>query len=97
MVVPAAADARSAALEAAENLRDAGLDVVLEVGGRSVRAALKLAHKTGVGFVVLLGEEEMASGRPTLRDMSRGEQFSVSPDEMVVRLQSAAAPPGEAR
>jgi len=62
MVVPADDTARSLALDTAETLRDAGVEAVLEVSGRSVRAALKLAHRSAVRFVVLLGENEMESG-----------------------------------
>jgi len=92
MVVPADDTGRSSALETAEMLRDAGLEVVLEVSGRSVRAALKLAHRSAARFVVLLGEQEVESGRPTLRDMRRGEQSSLSYEELVARLRAA---PGE--
>jgi histidyl-tRNA synthetase len=95
MVVPAGGDTAGWALETAERLRDRGLDVVLELSGRSVRAALKQAHRSGVGAVVLLGEDELASGRPTVRDMEAGEQFDVAPEELAQRLVEIANGSGE--
>ena len=77
LIVPIGPDAVLPALKAAESLRAAGRDAVCEVRSGSLRAALKRADRSGYRFVVLLGEDEMASGRVTLRDLGRGEQQSL--------------------
>jgi histidyl-tRNA synthetase len=84
-VVSAGEISPSVMLGLAEELRCEGLAVVSELGGRSVKAALKRADKAGARWVVLLGEEELAAGEVTLRDLAAGEQ------ERLIRSRVAAA------
>jgi histidyl-tRNA synthetase len=56
----AAADA--AAPKVAEQLRDAGLDVVLHCGGGSFKSQMKKADASGARFAVIIGDNEAAAG-----------------------------------
>ena len=58
----------------AEELRSAGLEVVTEPGGRALGTALRRAAKNGARFAVLIGEEELARGDLTVRDLENGRQ-----------------------
>ena len=42
---------------------------------------MSYADKIGVPFVVLLGEDEIAAGELSVKDMRSGEQVKLSPDE----------------
>ena len=44
--------------------------VEVEPGGRSLKSQMRHAGKLGARYVVLLGEDELASGRVTVRDMA---------------------------
>ncbi|MFQ5350966.1 MAG: His/Gly/Thr/Pro-type tRNA ligase C-terminal domain-containing protein [Thermoanaerobaculia bacterium] len=79
-----------AALELAELLRGAGVAATADLSGRSVRAGLKRADRSGARFVVLLGEEELTAGRVTLRDLAAGDQMTVGRDELAARIQEAS-------
>ncbi|MDI7275197.1 MAG: histidine--tRNA ligase, partial [Anaerolineae bacterium] len=76
MVAPQGDEARAAGLSLVTALRNAGTGALLSFGERSLRAQLRQANRAGVRFVVIIGPEEMADSRATLRDMSTGEQWS---------------------
>jgi histidyl-tRNA synthetase len=57
----------------ATRLRHAGVRVGLEPPGRSLKALLRAADRQGARLAVILGGDELAAGRATLRDLARGE------------------------
>ena len=44
---------------------------------------LKYANKLGIPKVVIIGEQELAEGKYTLKDMQTGEQQSLSVDDII--------------
>jgi len=64
---------QAAAFQAAERLRDAGLDVVLHCGGGGFRSQFKRADASGAFLAVVLGEDELAAGEATLKWMRGAE------------------------
>jgi len=64
---------QAAAFQAAERLRDAGLDVVLHCGGGGFKAQFKRADASGAFLAVVLGEDELAAGEATLKWMRGAE------------------------
>lgn len=69
----------------ARRLRSAGAAVEVSFDGR-LKRSLEIANRLGVRRVVIVGEEEIAAGRYTLRDMQTGEQESLSEEALVARL-----------
>ena len=63
---------QEAALQAAERLRDAGLDVLLHCGGGSFKSQFKRADASGAQFAVIVGIDELARGEATVKWL-RGE------------------------
>ena len=57
------------AVAIATQLRQAGLDVELDVRRRGVKANLRHADREGIPYVVIVGERERQAGQPLLRDM----------------------------
>jgi histidyl-tRNA synthetase len=61
----------------AERLRDAGLDVMLHCasghGGASFKSQMKRADSSGAGYAVILGEDEVAAGEASVKDLRSGE------------------------
>ncbi|MBI3766994.1 MAG: histidine--tRNA ligase [Deltaproteobacteria bacterium] len=68
-VIPLAAAATLAALQMARRLRLAGVRTELESSGRSVKSAMRRADKLGARFAILVGDDELAAGRATVRDL----------------------------
>jgi len=72
----------------ARDLRRAGFAVELAEG--KLKRAMELANKLGARFTLILGEDEMAAGRYTLKDMSTGGQQSLARDEIATALGAVA-------
>ncbi len=89
-VLAAGAVGPMAALELTESLRAAGVAATAELGGRSVKAGLKRADKSGARFVVLLGDDELAANQATLKDLATGAQTTVGRDELAARIAEAS-------
>ncbi len=69
VLAPLGAAAETAAASLAHRLRRAGARVEVEPGGRSLKSQMRHAGKLGARWVVIIGEDELASGRVTVRDM----------------------------
>ena len=63
-------------LRQADQLRVAGLAVV-HCGGGSAKRQFKVADRESARFVVVIGSDEMASDKVTLKNMKTGEQNTV--------------------
>jgi histidyl-tRNA synthetase len=83
--------ARREALRLADALRRAGVGSWLPFGERGLRSQLREAGRRAVRYVVILGEDELASGTATVRDMQAGEQMSVELAELVEWLKLAVS------
>jgi histidyl-tRNA synthetase len=81
------ADAR--ALTLAEKLRDAGFVVDLGYSGNLSRR-LRRANKIGAFGAIILGEDELARGMATVRDLGNGLQSEVRLHELAEQLKALA-------
>lgn len=61
------------------NLREAGVRAQLHCEKKKFKQKMAYADRLGVPYVVFLGEDEIRSGRVTVKDMGTGEQIQVSP------------------
>jgi histidyl-tRNA synthetase len=67
-----------------EQLRGAGLDVVLHCGGGNFKAQMKRADASGARFAVIIGDNEAAAGRVGLKPLRElKEQQSVTVEDAV--------------
>jgi histidyl-tRNA synthetase len=71
----------------AEDLRNAGLDVVLHCGGGSFKSQMRRADASRARFAIIIGEEEAAAGEVTLKPLREAAaQARVRPAEAVDRM-----------
>ena len=80
LVLPMTADP-AAAISLAEQLRSQGVRVQLYGEQKKFKQKMSYADKLGVPYAVLLGEDEIAAGKCSVKDMRTGEQITVTPDE----------------
>jgi histidyl-tRNA synthetase len=66
------------ALALAEELRQAGVAVVADLAGRSLKAVFKQAERLGAERLVLLGDDEVAAGTVTVKNLTTGQQQQVA-------------------
>ncbi len=89
-LMPLSAAALDRALRLQRGLRQAGVSVLLDPEGRSFKSRMKQADKLGARFVAILGDDEMARGAWTVRDMARSSQQDVPEDEVLDHLKEKA-------
>ena len=78
LVLPMTAEV-AGAITLAETLRSAGLRVQFYGEQKKFKQKMSYADKLGVPFVVLLGEDELAEGVCSVKNMTTGEQVKLSP------------------
>ena len=80
LVLPMTADP-APAIALAQSLREEGLRVQLYGEQKKFKQKMTYADKLGVPFVVLLGEDELAQGKCSVKNMTTGEQVTVTVSE----------------
>ena len=79
------------AIALAEELRSFGLRVQLYGEQKKFKQKMAYADKLGVPFAVLLGEDEIAAGKCSVKDMRSGEQVTLTPAEAARHIKAALA------
>ena len=77
------------AVAAATALRQGGVRTQLYCEKRKFKAKIGYADKIGVPFAVLLGEDEIAAGELSVKDMRTGEQKRMKSDEAAAYIMRA--------
>ena len=81
----------SAAISFATTLRDAGVRAQLHCEKKKFKQKLSYADKLSIPYAAFLGEDEIAQGKVTVKDLTTGEQQTVSPAEAVALVQAGLA------
>lgn len=63
---------KQAAVQLTAELRQAGLWTEMSYGGRSAKAQMKQANASGASYALLIGENELAGGFVTVKDLQAG-------------------------
>ena len=79
------------AIAAATTLRQAGIRAQLYTEQKKFKQKMSYADRIGVPYVVFLGENEVRQGAVSIKDMSTGEQQTISLDGAVTLIQSEIA------
>ena len=90
LVLPMTTDP-APAIALAEQLRAAGLRIQLYGEQKKFKQKMSYADKLGVPFAVLLGEDEIAQGKCSVKNMATGQQVTVTPEEAAAYIQQALA------
>ncbi|MBO0857106.1 MAG: histidine--tRNA ligase [Chloracidobacterium sp.] len=83
--------ARDCAFKVARELRKAGLAVVMEFDDRKMKKAMAAADKSRARYALIIGENEVASGKYGLKNLLTGEQESLALDEIASKLKKKHA------
>ena len=76
----------AAAIALAETMRSEGVRVQLYGEQKKFKQKMSYADKLGVPYAVLLGEDEIAAGKCSVKDMRTGEQVTVTPAEAAAHI-----------
>ena len=90
LVLPMTADP-GPAIALAQQLRGAGLRVQLYGEQKKFKQKMAYANKLGVPFAVLLGEDEIAEGMCSVKNMVSGQQLKLTPADAAAHIRAALA------
>ncbi len=90
LVLPMTADA-APAIALAHALRSQGLRVQLYGEQKKFKQKMAYADKVGVPYAVLLGEDEIAQGKCSVKDMTTGAQQVLTPEEAAAAIKEGLA------
>ena len=79
-VIPLSGEFLGYSIEISNKLREKGLLVDIELGGREIRKALRHASNIGARNVILIGKKEFSEKKVTIRNMDTGEQKTIALD-----------------
>ncbi|HSX15889.1 MAG TPA: histidine--tRNA ligase [Candidatus Saccharimonadales bacterium] len=82
-VVLAGANTYEKAQRVLAELREAGLNVAVDITGRKLDKQIKAAVKQGVPYAIFIGDAELASGQYKLRNLSDGTEEARSLERIV--------------
>ncbi len=82
-IVALSDETRPEAFKLAHELRSRGLSADLDYAGRSTKGQMKQAGRSGARFALILGEEELARGSATLKDLGVGEERMLPRNQVV--------------
>ena len=87
LVIPMTAD-RGPAIALAQDLRQEGIRVQVYGEQTKFKQTMSYADKLGVPYAILLGEDEIAEGKCSVKDLRTGEQVTVIPAEAAYRIKA---------
>ena len=80
LILPMTADL-TPAIRLATDLRAQGIRTQLYGEQKKFKAKMSYADKLGIPYVIFLGEDEIAAGVCSVKDLAKGEQVTVSAEE----------------
>ena len=90
LVLPMTADP-APAIALAQSLRGEGLRVQMYGEQKKFKQKMSYCDKLGVPFAVLLGEDEIAAGLCSVKDMRTGQQITVTAQEAAAYIRGSLA------
>ncbi len=86
MVVNMQDDLMPVYLNISQQLRKAGINVITSFDKRGLGKQFQLAEKQGIQFCVIIGSEEAAAQKSSLKDLKTGQQIEVSLEDLAEEI-----------
>jgi len=87
VIIPVSDKEMSASLALQAQLQESGIACEVSFSESKLDKRMSYANKLGIPYVVLIGEDELESGKYTLRNMADGSEQKLSPEELITQLQ----------
>ncbi len=87
--VAALGDVAREASKLARDLRAAGINVELDLSGHKLDRQIKTAIKKAIPYVIFIGEQEVASGIYTIKNIAKSEEYKLGFAELVNKIKES--------
>ncbi len=85
-IVAAGAEEEIHAFKLLTELRRKNISAATDFAGRSMKAQMKQAAKSGAKFALIIGEEEINSGTVTIKNLETSEQEKISGEKVAEKI-----------
>ena len=82
-IIPVGSDAVTSVVALAGAIRSANINADIAYDGRSIKAAMKSADRSGAKFAVIIGDDELATSTAVLKNLVDGSQESLTVESLV--------------
>jgi histidyl-tRNA synthetase len=82
-IIPVGSDAVNTVVALAGAIRSANINADIAYDGRSIKAAMKSADRSGAKFAVIIGDDELATSTAVLKNLVDGSQESLTVESLV--------------
>ncbi|MBR1824824.1 MAG: histidine--tRNA ligase, partial [Ruminococcus sp.] len=72
------------AMQLTKELRELGYCAEYDLMGRGIKPQMKYANKINAAFTVVIGDNELESGKVKLKEMSKGEETELALDDKFI-------------
>ena len=76
----------SKSIEIANELRKAGINTEIYFDNKKIKAKFKYADKLNIPYVLVIGEDEIKTGKYTIKDMTNGTQEQMEIEKIIEKL-----------
>lgn len=73
-------------MEVASEFRKAKINTEIYLADKKIKAKFKYADKLNIPFAVVIGDDEIANGKVTLKNMATGEQETLTVQEIINKI-----------
>ncbi len=88
LVIPMTGDL-SYAIGVSTTLRNAGIRTQIYLENKKFKHKIGYADKLGIPYAVFIGEDEIAAGQMTVKDMNTGSQSTGAPETLIPQMKEA--------
>ena len=76
-------DTETECLNLAETLRKNNINVLVELNKRKIKKCFEYANKENIKYVIVVGSNEIESNHYTIKDMTLGNQYTMTEEELL--------------
>ena len=73
-------------MEVTSKLREAKINTEIYLEDKKIKAKFKYADKLNIPFAVVIGDDEIANNKVTLKNMTTGEQEALPIENVIEKL-----------
>ncbi len=91
LVLPMGDEALGGAIALSTELREQGIRVQLYTEARKFKAKMQYADRLSIPYVIFLGEDELAQGKCSVKELATGQQQTLNTDEAAALIRAGLA------
>jgi histidyl-tRNA synthetase len=86
-MIPMGEEASTACFKLLHNLRSKGISAQMDFSGKKLAKVMQHADQIGARYIVVIGDQELATGTAELKEMATGNKEKITLDNLIPQLE----------